>query len=560
MKKVTLFFTFFISIFFLLTMLTACGGRYSKSTNPHDYLEFELLDDDTYAVTGFSGLYVKDILIPAYHNNKQVSTIKSEAFKMNHGIWGADVNLPIESLTIEEGLKIIEDQAFFESGLLNVNIADSVEYIGQEAFYDNEAVINLPENIKFIGIGAYQSTKLSGNIVLEDVEVSDSSFASTDISSVTFLNNFTTIPDYLFYDCLQLTNVTLPLQLTEIGRNCFFGCTSLTSINFPETLEIINSQAFENSGLTKIDFTSNMKEIGDNAFSNCINLLEINFPNQNIVFGRNAFFNCSNLNNVFFGTNLLVNAEAFIGCPLKNMTVSNESIYNVIEGSLVVNENNQNHLILSNADITDFQVFYKIGEYSCAGRTFDNLIIGNHVDTISEFAFFNAKINQANIAAKVVLTKTFNYASINKLTISSKEISTGAFDNVDCLLEIVFGEGCETIKASAFANCFDLETIYLSSTIKSVETGAFIQCHNLVHVYYDLRQGEIVRLFSGNFIIYISNILNEQQKIDVKLNEDLSIYVYEEIYDQCISRWGDMPIDNKYVFHDNLVDHIKIRK
>ncbi len=559
MKKSQLFFVV-ILMFFFLTIGSSCDGGYSKSTDPQEYLSFELLDDDTYAVVGFLGRYVQHLVIPATHNELAVSTIKMSAFKMNRGIWGRKINLPIETLVIEEGVVTIEEEAFYDSGLIHVTLANSIESIGYEAFAYNDCTINIPSSIKYIGDWAFARTRLSGDLVLDNIELKEGAFYGTEVSSVTFSNDRETIPELLFNNCLLLTNVTFPNQLLEIGANAFSDCALLTQISLPRTLAFIRRQAFENTGLSSVAFLSGLQTIESSAFANCKKLASVQFSDQNITIETDAFLNCSMLNDVFFGKNVLVVPQAFKGCPLNSMSLSSEGIYDMIDGNIVLNDNGNIKLVLSKEGISDFSSFHKIGSYSCFGRTFDQLVIGDQVALIEAYAFSWAVIHEALISALVVGTNAFDYSTIDSITISSKQIQKQAFYQVENLQEIIFSEGCETIEEVAVSVCFDLERVYFPSTLKEVGIGAFIQCHKLTEVYYDLETGPLVLLSSANFIIYQSNILNEQNKIDVKIKDGFTIYVYEEIYEEALSKWSYLPQSHKYVFHNTLEGCIQIRK
>ena len=49
----------------------------------------------------------------------------------------------------------------------------------------------------------------------------------------------TSISNYAFYDCSNLTSVSFPTA-TSIGSNAFYGCSNLTSVSFPTATSISN--------------------------------------------------------------------------------------------------------------------------------------------------------------------------------------------------------------------------------------------------------------------------------------------------------------------------------
>ncbi len=83
----------------------------------------------------------------------------------------------------------------------------------------------------------------------------------------------TTVGNYAFMSCTELTSVSLPEGLTSIGDDAFKGCSSLVSINFPESLT----------------------SIGFYAFEECWKLSSIKLLSNDIVFGTSPFYKCDSL-------------------------------------------------------------------------------------------------------------------------------------------------------------------------------------------------------------------------------------------------------------------------
>ena len=63
----------------------------------------------------------------------------------------------------------------------------------------------------------------------------------------------TSISDSSFFDCANLTSVTIPNSVTNIGDKAFYGCTSLTGVTIPDSVITIGLESFSDcSGLTNI--------------------------------------------------------------------------------------------------------------------------------------------------------------------------------------------------------------------------------------------------------------------------------------------------------------------
>ena len=63
------------------------------------------------------------------------------------------------------------------------------------------------------------------------------------VSSVSYKEGVTEIPDYMFSNDTSLTSVTLPSTLTRIGNSAFNNCGGLTSITIP-LLQLLLTQSF----------------------------------------------------------------------------------------------------------------------------------------------------------------------------------------------------------------------------------------------------------------------------------------------------------------------------
>ena len=80
----------------------------------------------------------------------------------------------------------------------------------------------------------------------------------------------TRIGNYAFYECRDLTSVTIPSSVTSIGYNAFSRCKGLTSVTIPEAVTSIGSSAFSGcEGLTSVTIPEAVTSISEGAFSGC---------------------------------------------------------------------------------------------------------------------------------------------------------------------------------------------------------------------------------------------------------------------------------------------------
>ena len=94
----------------------------------------------------------------------------------------------------------------------------------------------------------------------------------------------TSIGNYAFYNCSDLTSMTIPDSVTSIGDNAFSSCSGLTSVTIPDSVTSIGDGAFSwCSGLTSLTIPSSVTSIGNYAFGGCISLTSVTFSGKDIA-------------------------------------------------------------------------------------------------------------------------------------------------------------------------------------------------------------------------------------------------------------------------------------
>ena len=93
------------------------------------------------------------------------------------------------------------------------------------------------------------------------------------------LNN---LGEYTFYECQSLKSVEIPDTVKTLGEGVFLDCSMLKTIKLPDKLEVVQSYAFENSGIESITIPSEVYRIGSEVFKDCKNLKEIHIKSDKI--------------------------------------------------------------------------------------------------------------------------------------------------------------------------------------------------------------------------------------------------------------------------------------
>ena len=132
----------------------------------------------------------------------------------------------------------------------------------------------------------------------EDFEILSHSYNNGRVV-LKFRDSVTSIGEGAFYDCDNLTSITIPNSVTSIGSCAFNGCSNLTSITIPNSVTSIGQVAFEGcSNLKSITIGNSVTSIEDYAFSGCSRLTSITIGNSVTSIGEGAFYGCSSLTSI----------------------------------------------------------------------------------------------------------------------------------------------------------------------------------------------------------------------------------------------------------------------
>ena len=147
--------------------------------------------------------------------------------------------------------------------------------------------------------GWYDMDNLIQSIVIEDgvTSIGDYAFvACTEVTEANIADSVTSIGMAAFALCLSLEQITIPEQVTVIPERAFYGCDSLKTATFNGEITSIDSQAFiECSLLNNIILPNSLQTIGKEAFRECIALQEIVIPENVTSIGQGAFDLCRSL-------------------------------------------------------------------------------------------------------------------------------------------------------------------------------------------------------------------------------------------------------------------------
>ena len=404
--------------------------------------------------------------------------------------WGCSA---LSSIALPDSVTEIERNAFFETGLRNIQLPEKLTLIGGGAFCNckNLKQVQLPPQLKELGEGA-------------------------------------------FFNCENLTQIQLPAQLNKLGTDAFRNCTSLDKIDIPAGLTQIEPDTFCNTGLTSVTLHEGLTKIEDWAFHDCLKLKKIRIPKPVTYIGELALgirynrgngaeevvpggftvegytgsaaeryvknvHRFENIYHVFFTdvkfvsiggqtaavTNIsktkisALKTRAFTGKPLTQaltITYSGKKLENGRDYTLTW-KNNKN---IGTASVT----IKGKGKYNgSVTKKFRITVQKNAVYTVSRLKY---KISNADTSGKgtVVFTGATDKAARKTLTIPTTvkiggksfrvtAIGTSAMSGAKKLTTVKIGANIMTVGAKAFCGCSKLSNVTIFSTkLTTAKTGA----------------------------------------------------------------------------------------
>lgn len=404
--------------------------------------------------------------------------------------WGCSA---LSSIALPDSVTEIERNAFFETGLRNIQLPEKLTLIGGGAFCNckNLKQVQLPPQLKELGEGA-------------------------------------------FFNCENLAQIQLPSQLNKLGGDAFRDCTSLDKIDIPAGLKQIESATFCNTGLTSVTLHEGLTKIEDWAFHDCLKLKKIRIPKPVTDIGELALgirynmgngaeevipggftvegytgsaaeryvkrmHQSENLYHVFFKdvkfvsiggqtaavTNIsktkisALKTRAFTGKPLT------QALTITYGGKKLVNGRDYTLTWKNNKNIGTASVTIKgKGKYNgSVTKKFRITVQKNAVYTVSRLKY---KISSADTSGKgtVVFTGATDKAARKALTIPTTvkiggksfrvtAIGTSAMSGAKKLTTVKIGANIMTVGAKAFYGCSKLSNVTIFGTkLTTAKTGA----------------------------------------------------------------------------------------
>lgn len=256
---------------------------------------------------------------------------------------GAFYNAGLVELELPDSLRVIRNQSFaINHTITDLVIPQNVETIGDKAFsqWTKLKSVTLPASLVSIGKGLFAGCGALNSIEIDPnnpvYQVVDKSLVDIQThkliqscagGSIPQNGTVSIIGDSAFDGATYLHEVVVPEGVVTIEQYAFTGCSFLSHLDLPNSLTYIGSQAFYQCKLLcndsgKLILPDAITDIWSSAFSGCESIKEVTLPAALSYIGQYAFSGCISLETITFKTvpnfgqsGNTDNVNIFTNCP-----------------------------------------------------------------------------------------------------------------------------------------------------------------------------------------------------------------------------------------------------
>lgn len=284
--------------------------------------------NNTTAAIGSTGSYANTSDLYAYsfdsNNDGKADYLHVAGASAMETTWADKTQVPWneirETLTkvcVEDDVTSVGPYAFEDcTALTFARIGKGAATFSTHAFYNCSSLKEFLCNVRSFSTGSLTA----------DSNVFVNAGASAGFS-VVFEDDATRIPGYLFYNCKNLTNLTLGKGISSINSFAFAGCTGMKTLYIKSTKidstdpKIFTDAGKESGGFT-VELAANVTKVPDNLFYSTdgnpyVTSVFADAGSKLESIGSSAFFDCNRLESAYFANCTMltyIHNAAFKGC------------------------------------------------------------------------------------------------------------------------------------------------------------------------------------------------------------------------------------------------------
>lgn len=535
-------------VIMVCVLLTSCNA--SNDKNLDNIFEFTLNEDNTYSISKVNETVNGKIIVPETYNGMPVISIGSNSFFNCKNI---------TEIVIPNTITQIDYAAFNGCSSLEKM---TLPFVGRKANV-GEKEAEYPLGYIFGCLEFEESVSVKQKYF--DHSLSQANNTWTTFYIPKSLKSIIVTGDSLymgaFSDCSYIESISLTGNVKELKSNLFYDCIRLCEINLPISINSVEDKVFTNTGyyndnrnwVQKLLYLGNILIAADknifgeciikegttvicaSAFDECTNLKSVIIPEGITKINEWTFSECSNLLSITIPKSVnYIDWLAFYKCEnLEEVHITDISNWLAMDGSGSPLEY-ANKLYLNNEEIKSVEIPNTISRINSYALSFDSLeqvfvpssvkIIDSHafdgatklkqiylsegLESIGQYAFYNCtSLNNIVIPQTVnsigwcAFDKTALYKDrdfiIGHWLIKGNDsyasyyytipdyithIAEHAFYNNDRIVTVTMSNNVTHIGNEAFSNCDSLNKVIMSENIKVIGEGAFFASHNLKEI------------------------------------------------------------------------------
>ena len=357
-----------------------------------------------------------------------------------------------------------------------VVIGSGITYVGSNLFYDCSNLTELT---------------LPNTVQAIGIEA----FSCTGLRDVVIPDSVTTIYDGAFRYCYEMETLSLGSGVTSIGPAAFERSTAKVTLSSKNTaFSLQNNVLFDRNKTTLVQcfngdvatytVPSTVKELGDYSFAGLDRLETVIIPNGVTRLGEGIFENCKALVKVEIPASVTeIGSEAFAFSGNARVSVAaGNTAYCSRDGALFTK--NMDTLLHGGA---------ATGHYT----------VPNGVVSIENGAFAEAAITGITFPSSLKYVGRiafFGCTELTSLTIPStvQALDGQAFAYCEKLTSVTIENGLQTLPYLVFQECRALETVVIPKSVTGIHDEAFLNCSALKTVVYSGTKAEWDKIEIGD--------------------------------------------------------------